>query len=90
MPAQFYTLKNQYFKAIASLTREGRPIPPIEDFAAEFGTSVRRLQNALTATEGLFSIDQPMDGQSTKLRGSSAGEIGVGNGDIYLSDALVW
>ena len=90
LPAQFYTLKNQYFKKIASLTREGRPIPPIEDFANEFGTSVRRLQNALSATEGLFSIDQPMNGQSTKLRGSSAGEIGVGNGDLYLADALVW
>jgi DNA-directed RNA polymerase specialized sigma subunit len=90
LPAQFYTLKNQYLKAIARLTREGRPIPPIEDFAEEFGTSVRRLRYALTATEALFSIDQPVNGQSTKLRGSSAGEIGVGNGDIYLGDALVW
>ena len=90
LPAQFYTLKNQYLKAIAKLTREGRPIPPIEDFAEEFGTSVRRLRYALTATEALFSIDQPVNGQSTKLRGSSAGEIGIGNGDIYLGDALVW
>ena len=90
LPAQFYTLKNQYLKAIAKLTREGRPIPPIEDFAEEFGTSVRRLRYALTSTEALFSIDQPVNGQSTKLRGSSAGEIGVGNGDIYLGDALVW
>lgn len=28
LPAQFHLLKNRYLKAIAKLTREGRPIPP--------------------------------------------------------------
>jgi len=56
----------------------------------EFGTSERRLRHALSATESLFSIDQPVDGQSTKFRGSGAGEIGIGNNDMCLADALVW
>ena len=90
LPAQFHILKNKYLKSIAKLTREGRPIPPLEDFAKEFGTSPRRLRSALSATEGIFSLDQPVDGQSTKLRGSSAGEIGVGNKEVSLGDALVW
>ena len=90
LPAQFYLLKNRYLKSIAKLTREGRPIPPLEDFAKEFGTSVKRLRYALTATESLVSIDQAVDGQSTKLRGSSAGEIGVGNNELCLGDTLVW
>jgi len=90
LPAQFYLLKNRYMKAVAQLTREGRPIPPMEDFAEEFGTSVRRLRHALSFTESLFSIDQVLDGQSTKFRGSSAGEIGVGNKEMCLADALVW
>jgi len=62
----------------------------LEDFAAEFGTSVRRLRYALSATESLVSLDQPVDGQSTKMRGSSAGEIGVGNNELFLGDVLVW
>lgn len=90
LPAQFYLLKNQYLKSIAKLTREGRPIPPLEDFAKEFGTSVKRLRYALSATESLFSIDQPVEGQSTKLRGSSAGEIGVGSNELCIGDTLVW
>ena len=90
LPSQFHILKNKYLKSIAKLTREGRPIPPLEDFAKEFGTSPRRLRSALSATEGIFSLDQPVDGQSTKLRGSSAGEIGVGNKEVSLGDALVW
>ena len=90
LPAQFYQLKNRYVTSIAKLTREERPIPPLEDFAKEFGTSVKRLRYALSATESLFSIDQPVEGQSTKLRGSSAGEIGVGNNDLCLGDTLVW
>jgi len=89
LPAQFYLLKNRYLKAIASRTREGRPIPSIEEFAQEFGTTVRRLRYALSATESLFSIDQPVEGHSTKIRGSGAGEIGFGSGDLCLGDTLV-
>ena len=92
VPPSLYEIKNKYRRFVADLYKEDKPIPDIEDIAKELGCNVKRLKIALTITESLLSIDQPVQSINGYRgnKGSGAGEMGLSRSELNLADTLVW
>ena len=89
VPAHLFDLANKYRKLTAKLGREDRPVPDVEEIAKDLGCSVKQLTAALTVTESLVSLDQPIQ-WTGGIKGSGAGEKGISQGEVNLADKLVW
>merc|ERR1740124_479058 len=88
VPGKLHDIKGAYKRLQMQYLNSPDPIPSEEDMANEIGVSVSRLRTALRVTEQLKSIDEPLSGKNTGLKGSGAGGDKSGNDSITMGDRL--
>lgn len=84
-----FVFQSRHKTLLKSYYDTNREIPSEDVIATELGVTVKRLRTALSATQGLLSIDGPLNGLGNR-KGSGAGGDSMGEPELVISDTLQW